>query len=38
MIDWSRKRCVVLDMDGTVYLGHIPIPVSYTHQTLQTTK
>lgn len=26
MIDWSRKRCVVLDMDGTVYLGHIPIP------------
>lgn len=26
MMDWSRKRCVVLDMDGTVYLGHIPIP------------
>ncbi|MDE7241408.1 HAD family hydrolase, partial [Desulfovibrio sp.] len=25
-MDWSRKRCVVLDMDGTVYLGHIPIP------------
>ncbi len=24
-LDWSRKRCVVLDMDGTVYLGHIPI-------------
>lgn len=24
-MDWSRKRCVVLDMDGTVYLGHIPI-------------
>lgn len=25
-MDWSRKRCFVLDMDGTVYLGHIPIP------------
>ncbi|MDE5831781.1 MAG: HAD-IIA family hydrolase [Desulfovibrio sp.] len=24
-MDWSKKRCVVLDMDGTVYLGHIPI-------------
>lgn len=24
-MDWSGKRCVVLDMDGTVYLGHIPI-------------
>lgn len=24
-LDWSQKRCVVLDMDGTVYLGHIPI-------------
>lgn len=24
-LDWSGKRCVVLDMDGTVYLGHIPI-------------
>jgi len=24
-LDWSRKRCIVLDMDGTVYLGHIPI-------------
>lgn len=24
-MDWSRKRCVVLDMDGTIYLGHIPI-------------
>ncbi len=24
-IDWSRKRCVVLDLDGTVYLGSIPI-------------
>lgn len=23
--DWARKRCVALDMDGTVYLGHIPI-------------
>ncbi|MBR3665191.1 MAG: HAD-IIA family hydrolase [Desulfovibrio sp.] len=22
---WSSKRCVVLDMDGTVYLGNIPI-------------
>lgn len=24
-MDWSGKRCVVLDMDGTVYLGHLPI-------------
>lgn len=24
-LDWSKKRCVALDMDGTVYLGHIPI-------------
>lgn len=24
-LDWSQKRCVILDMDGTVYLGHIPI-------------
>lgn len=24
-MDWSTKRCVVLDMDGTVYLGNIPI-------------
>ena len=24
-MDWSQKRCVVLDMDGTVYLGHLPI-------------
>ena len=24
-MQWSKKRCVVLDMDGTVYLGHIPI-------------
>lgn len=24
-MDWSKKRCFVLDMDGTVYLGHIPI-------------
>ncbi len=24
-IDWSQKRCVVLDLDGTVYLGNIPI-------------
>ncbi|MDO5536098.1 MAG: HAD-IIA family hydrolase [Desulfovibrionaceae bacterium] len=27
-IDWSRKRCVVLDLDGTVYLGNIPISPS----------
>lgn len=24
-LDWSRKRCIILDLDGTVYLGHIPI-------------
>lgn len=24
-LDWSQKRCVVLDLDGTVYLGSIPI-------------
>ena len=24
-MDWLHKRCFVLDMDGTVYLGHIPI-------------
>ena len=24
-IDWAGKRCVVLDMDGTIYLGNIPI-------------
>lgn len=24
-LDWSQKKCVVLDMDGTVYLGNIPI-------------
>lgn len=24
-LDWASKRCIVLDMDGTVYLGHIPI-------------
>ncbi len=24
-MDWSKKRCIVLDMDGTVYLGNIPI-------------
>ncbi|MCR5563273.1 MAG: HAD-IIA family hydrolase [Desulfovibrio sp.] len=23
---WSKKRCVVLDMDGTVYMGPNPIP------------
>ena len=25
-IDWTQKKCVVLDMDGTIYLGDIPIP------------
>ena len=25
MIKWSQKRCIVLDMDGTVYLGDNPI-------------
>lgn len=24
-LDWSGKRCIALDMDGTIYLGHIPI-------------
>lgn len=24
-MDWSKKRCIVLDMDGTVYLGDNPI-------------
>ncbi len=24
-INWSEKRCVVLDLDGTVYLGDIPL-------------
>ena len=24
-MDWTKKRCVVLDMDGTVYLGDRPI-------------
>lgn len=24
-LDWSQKRCILLDLDGTVYLGHIPI-------------
>lgn len=24
-LDWSRKRCVALDMDGTIYLGDKPI-------------
>lgn len=24
-MDWSKKRCIVLDMDGTVYLGDKPI-------------
>ena len=23
-LDWSKKRCIVLDMDGTVYLGNNP--------------
>ena len=22
---WENKRCMVLDMDGTLYLGHLPI-------------
>ena len=40
-----NKKCFVLDLDGTVYLGDIPIqetvdfiPVSYTHLTLPTTE
>ena len=24
-MDWALKKCVILDMDGTIYLGHIPI-------------
>lgn len=24
-LDWSCKKCVILDMDGTVYMGNIPI-------------
>lgn len=24
-MDWKKKRCVVLDMDGTIYLGNNPI-------------
>lgn len=24
-LNWSKKRCIVLDMDGTVYLGNNPI-------------
>lgn len=24
-LDWSQKRCIVLDMDGTIYLGSNPI-------------
>ena len=24
-MDWKQKRCVVLDMDGTIYLGNNPI-------------
>ena len=27
-IDWNKKQCVVLDLDGTVYLGNFPIPES----------
>lgn len=23
--NWASKRCAILDMDGTVYVGHIPI-------------
>lgn len=25
-MDWKRKHCFILDMDGTVYLGNNPIP------------
>lgn len=25
-LNWAEKKCIVLDMDGTVYLGNIPIP------------
>lgn len=25
-MNWAKKKCIVLDMDGTVYLGDIPIP------------
>lgn len=25
-INWSNKQCIILDMDGTIYLGDIPIP------------
>lgn len=33
-LDWASKRCVALDMDGTIYLGHIPIAgaVSFIQQ------
>lgn len=24
-LDWKTKRCVILDMDGTIYVGAIPI-------------
>lgn len=24
-LNWANKRCIVLDMDGTVYVGHIAI-------------
>lgn len=24
-LEWKNKRCIILDMDGTVYLGGIPI-------------
>lgn len=24
-LNWAKKRCIILDLDGTVYLGHIPI-------------
>lgn len=24
-LNWAEKRCIILDLDGTVYLGHIPI-------------
>lgn len=24
-LNWAEKKCIILDMDGTVYVGHIPI-------------
>lgn len=25
-MDWAKKKCVILDMDGTIYMGDNPIP------------